>query len=33
MLARHESNAPHVWDQPGLSGDQVGLVYLVGFVS
>jgi hypothetical protein len=32
MLARLESNAPHVWDKPGLSGDLVCLVHLVSRV-
>jgi len=32
MLVRLESNAPHVWDKPGLSGDLVCLVHLVSLV-
>ena len=32
MLARLESNAPHVWDKPGLSRDLVCLVHLVSLV-
>ena len=32
MLARLESNAPHVWDKPGLSGDLVCLVHLVSLM-
>ena len=32
MLARLESNAPHVWDKPGLSSCLVCLVHLVSLI-